>query len=745
MDNAELQSVTIDYAIQGMSCTACAARIEKTVGRLAGVEEVAVSYPARTAWIQYAPHLIEPAQIADKIKQIGFQPSVPEKAKEGLDKERRSLFIRLIFSALLTIPLLAAMVQHLSFTGAVQLPAILTNPWLQLGLATVIQFVIGMPFYYGAYQALRARSANMDVLVAVGTSAAYFYSHYIVLSAGFPLAAAHELPLYFETSAVVMTAVLLGKFIEVNATSRAQDSAAGYGKLKNETVLVERAGTPMEIKTEFVRIGDYVLVNPGETIPVDGVITKGESDVNESLLTGESLPAAKYAGDRVWAGTVNGRHPLRIRTEAAGHSTMLNRISELVRQAQRNKSAIQRQVDKVSGWFVPAMLLLAALTFLAWFFIFVPGNWEQAFRCSVAVVLVACPCALGLATPISLVVATGRLAKKGVVVKEAGALERLAQVNTIILDKTGTLTEGKPRIRQVYAHNGSKSAVIRLAAAVEFHSAHPLAKAIVTESDKMGLVLPSAEQFVYTSAKGVEATVENRQVGVGNAAWLIEKLHLQLSGGVALFANERERAGETVLYVIDDGKIAGAMSFTDTVKPNAREAISRLKRAGVAVILATGDHLAPALGAAKEAGIDKVYASLLPEDKLELVRKLQAGGRCVGMAGDGWNDAPALAASDVGMAMGDGTEAALTAGHLTLLQPRMTAIPEAVLISRLTVRNVRQNLTFAFIYNALIIPFAAYGMLQPWMAGTAMAFSSVSVVGNALRLNGRLRRALGHS
>ncbi|WP_042160683.1 heavy metal translocating P-type ATPase [Paenibacillus gorillae] len=745
MDNAELQSVTIDYAIQGMSCTACAARIEKTVGKLAGVEEVAVSYPARTAWIQYAPHLIDPAKIADKIKQIGFQPSVPEKAKEGLDKERRSLLIRLIFSALLTLPLLAAMVQHLSISGEVQLPAILTNPWLQLGLATVIQFVIGMPFYYGAYQALRARSANMDVLVATGTSAAYFYSHYIVLTAGFPLAAAHELPLYFETSAVVMTAVLLGKFIEVNATSRAQDSAAGYGKLKNETVTVERAGTLMEIKTEFVRIGDYVLVNAGETIPVDGVITKGESDVNESLLTGESLPAAKHAGDRVWAGTANGRNPLRIRTEAAGHSTMLNRISELVRQAQRNKSAIQRQVDQVSGWFVPAMLLLAALTFLAWFFIFTPGNWEQSFRCSVAVVLVACPCALGLATPISLVVATGRLAKKGVVVKEAGALERLAQVDTIILDKTGTLTEGKPRIRQVYAHNGSKSAVIRLAAAVEFHSAHPLAKAIVEESDKMGLVLPSAEQFVYTSAKGVEATVENRQVGIGNAAWILEKLRQPLSGGVSFFTDERERAGETVLYVIDDGKIAGAMSFTDTVKANAREAIARLKKAGVAVILATGDHLAPALGAAKEAGIDKVYASLLPEDKLELVRKLQAGGRRVGMAGDGWNDAPALAASDVGMAMGDGTEAALTAGHLTLLQPRMTAIPEAVLISRLTVRNVRQNLTFAFIYNALIIPIAAYGMLQPWMAGTAMAFSSVSVVGNALRLNGRLRRALGHN
>lgn len=739
MDHAD-NGVTVDFSVQGMSCTACAGRIEKSVGKMNGVQAVAVSYPARTAWVKYEPEIISPIHIMEKIGKLGFEASVPERAKEGLDNELRVLKLRLIVSIVLTLPLMSVMLQHVSWFGNIQVPLFLTNPYLQLSLATIIQFIIGLPFYIGAYHALRARSGNMDVLVAIGTSAAYLYSHYVVFTADKKLLAAHELPLYFETSAVVITAVLLGKYIEANATSKAQSDASGYGNLKQDIITVERGGTVLAIEPEFVRVDDYVKVIPGEIIPVDGIVTSGSSEVNESLLTGESLPVAKRTGDRVWAGTRNESSELRIRTEAAGHATMLHRISELVRQAQRSKSAIQRQVDAVAGWFVPAMLLVSISTFAAWLLFVQPGNLEQAFRCSIAVVLAACPCALGLATPISLVVASGRLAKRGIVVKEAGALERLAQLDMIVVDKTGTLTEGRPRVSHVHSLHGSRTGLLRIAAAAEGGSTHPLAIAIIEEAKRVGLVLPEKEHASYIPGQGVEAKLGNRKVGVGNAAFAAARQWSLPDEASLSFAAEREAAGETVLYVAEDSRLMGVISLVDTVKPYAKEAVSRLKQEGITVLLATGDHSAPAKSAAKTAGITKLYASMLPEDKLALIHKMKEAGHRIGMVGDGWNDAPALAAADVGLAMGDGTDAALTAGHITLLQPRMSAIPEAVLISRLTVRNVRQNLTFAFIYNALIIPFAACGLLQPWMAGTAMALSSLSVVGNALRLNGRLRR-----
>ncbi|GLX70777.1 heavy metal translocating P-type ATPase [Paenibacillus glycanilyticus] len=739
------KGITIDLAVQGMSCTACAARIEKNISKMPGVEAVAVSYSARTAWVQYMPEMVQPASIMEQIGKLGFKANLPEHAKEGFEKERSRLRIRLIISLLLTLPLLSAMIQHLAPFARIELPAMMTNPWLQLGLATIIQFVIGLPFYIGAYHAIRSRATNMDVLVATGTSAAYLYSHYLVFNADRTALFAHEVPLYFETSAVVITAVLLGKFIEASVTSRAQQDASGYSKLLNAVVRVERAGVELEIKTEFVRENDYVLVQAGQIIPVDGIVTSGESEVDESLLTGESVPLGKRSGDQVWAGTKNGGNTLRIRTTAAGYATMLSRIVDLVRQAQRSKSLIQRQVDAVSAWFVPTMLLLAFGTFAVWVTAVDPGNWTTAFRCAVAVVLAACPCALGLATPISLVVASGRLAKRGIVVKEAGALERLAQLNMLILDKTGTLTEGKPKISRIHAPTGSKQGLLRLAAAVEANSTHPLAIAIRAEAVQAGLVPPTAADYSYMTGKGVEANVEQRKIGVGNASFVAARNWTFGSPTIRSFAEECQKLGETVLYIADNNRVIGAMSFFDTVKPLSKSAVSRLRKEGVTVLLATGDHPAPALSAAQTAGIphERVYANMLPEDKLELVDQLKKQDYKVGMAGDGWNDAPALAAADVGLAMGDGTDAALTAGHITLLQPRMTAIPEALLISRMTVRNVRQNLTFAFIYNALIIPFAACGMLQPWMAGTAMAFSSVSVVGNAIRLGAKLKKAAG--
>lgn len=747
-DGRRKDSVTIDFAVHGMSCSACAARIERTIGKMDGVEHAAVSFPLRTAWVQFAQGKLEPALIAERVKQLGFEAHLHRSAQAGLQKEHRSLKLRLAAAALLTLPLLTGMAQHLPLLEPLTalLPALLLQPWLQLALATVIQFAIGMPFYFGAYHAIRQRSANMDVLVAIGTTAAYLYSHYTVFREGLfrPLAegGAHGPPLYFETSAVVITAVLLGKYLETAASLRAQKGSAGYSQLKAQVAAVERAGKIVHTQSEFVRAGDIVLAEAGDIIPVDGIIVSGQSSADESLLTGESLPVAKREGDPAWSGTRNVSAPLRIRTEAAGHETMLNRIEELVRQAQRSKSVIQRNVDAAASWFVPVMLVISLLTAVMWGALLEPGNWGKAFVCSIAVLLAACPCALGLAAPISLVIASGRLAKQGIVSKEAGALERLARIHTLILDKTGTLTEGKPKVSAVQAARIGSSAMMKLAAAAESGSSHPLAEAIRREARRLGLVVPPPERQKHVPGGGVEAVVGGQRFELGNARFTAER-GIEIGGKEQAFAASREKCGETVLYASLDGVCIGAVAFSDSVKPNAKETVRELAGMGLSVLLATGDHEAPARAAAKEAGIPDVHAAMLPEHKASLVEALKKQGKRVAMAGDGWNDAPALATADVGIAMGDGTAAALGAGHMTLIFSRLQAIPEAIAISRLTIRNIRQNLTFAFLYNAVIIPFAALGMLEPWMAGTAMAMSSVSVVGNSLRLSGQLRKRAG--
>lgn len=744
------RGISIDFAVQGMSCSACAARIEKAVCKMDGVQMAAVSFPLRTAWVQFKPELLGPNQIAERVKQLGFVALLNETSKEGVHKEHKSLKLRLALSAVLTLPLLTGMLQHIPLLEPLlaSLPAWLTLPWLQLILASIIQFVIGMPFYFGAYHAVRERSANMDVLVVIGTTAAYLSSHYAVFQNGLlhPAAAsaAHAPALYFETSAVVITAVLLGKYIEISVSLRAQRGSNSYGKLQSQTAAVERAGKVAHIQSEFVRAGDIVIVQAGETVPVDGIVCGGQSAADESLLTGESLPIAKREGDPVWAGTRNESARLRIRTEAAGHDTMLNRIQELVRQAQRSKSAIQRNVDAAAGWFVPVMLVFALATLIMWGAFLEPGNWSHACICAIAVLLAACPCALGLAAPISLVIASGRLAKQGIIAKEAGALERLAGIQTIIFDKTGTLTEGKLHVSACLAVMGSRASLIRLAAAAEAESDHPLSNAIRREAGKLGLVIPDASQYTFTPGGGVEAVIEEQRFAVGNARFAAER-DWTMGSAAAAFAKQREALGETVLFAAMKGQCVGAIAFSDKVKANARDTVKELRALGVTTLLATGDHEAPARAAANAAGIVHVHASMLPENKVALVEQLKRQGKRVAMAGDGWNDAPALAAADVGLAMGEGADAALSAGHMTLLFSRLQAVPEAIRISRLTIRNVRQNLTFAFLYNVFIIPVAAFGLLEPWMAGTAMALSSVSVVINALRLAGQLQRSAGAS
>ncbi|MBB3109483.1 Cu+-exporting ATPase [Paenibacillus phyllosphaerae] len=722
----------LDMTIQGMSCTACAARIEKGLGRMKGVEAVSVHYAGKSGSVRYYASLVSPEQIMDRVHDLGFRAALYG-SQQGESDEQGKLLLRLVLSILLSLPLLLGMLHHYEWLSGIPLPGFIQEPLLQFVLAAIVQFGIGMPFYFNAYYALRERTANMDVLVAFGTTAAFAYSYYAMLAG---------LPLYFETSAVVITAVLLGKWLEASISDQALRAATGFERLQVMEAVVLRSGAAVTVRVEELRTGDTLITKAGSRIAADGAVVRGHAFVDESFLTGESMPVSKEPGDPIFAGTMVSGGELVSRIQATGSATMLSRIAALTRQSQSSKSSIGRKVDALAGIFVPLMMLLAIVTLLIWLLILRPGDLSTAAVHALAVVLAACPCALGLAAPISLVLASGRMARRGIVLKEAGVLERLAALDTVVLDKTGTLTEGKPQLKQIAVASGrSKLALLRIAAAAEAASAHPFALALKEEAGKKGLVLPQAEQFQAVYGRGIRARVEGRLIAIGNRRFAEEEGHA-ISPEMIRFAETAESAGESVLYQFADGICEGAYAFYDPVKRSSIEAVKQLQQSGVEVWLATGDHPAAAHAAAAEAGIRHIHASMLPEDKKALIEQLRQRHRRVAMAGDGWNDAPALAAADVGMAMGDGTEAALAAGHMTLIRARLTGIPDAIRISRLALRNIRQNLAFAFVYNAIVIPFAAFGGLEPWMAGTAMAFSSVSVVGNALRLKKQMERVV---
>ncbi|MFD0711374.1 heavy metal translocating P-type ATPase [Paenibacillus sp. GCM10027626] len=725
-------SVILDLSIQGMSCTACASRIEKVIGRMEGVRGISVHYAGKAGSVEYMADAITPNHIIERIAGLGFR-AVPQESADDLRSESGALRIRFILAFILTVPLLWSMLHHYDWLRDVPVPLLLRDPLLQFVLAAVVQFGLGMPFYFNAYYALRERTANMDVLIVIGTTAAFGYSYVAMLTSQ---------ALYFETSAVVITAVLLGKWMESAASDRIKRASDGFASLVANEAVVERAGLRETVPVQQIRLGDTVIAEAGEPIAVDGIIAQGYAAVDESLLTGESMPVSKGPGDKVYAGTMPADGTLAIRTQALANETMLYKIALVTRQAQSAKSSIGRKVDRLAAVFVPLMIAMSLLTFIVWLFVLEPGNAGKAAVRALAVLLAACPCALGLAAPISIVLASARLARRGIVMKEAGTLERLAELNYIVLDKTGTLTEGKPVVADIYAAGTTMAnTILRWAAAAEAGTAHPYGMAIIAQARSRGLVIPPAQQSRTLPGKGIEAIVEGKRIAVGNArhaadhSWIIDRV-------AADFALRQEQAGATVLYLFVEGDCRGALALIDPVKRTSGEAVKQLQAAGLRLLLATGDHAQTAAGAARVAGIAHVEAEMMPEEKAELVRRLQGKGYRVGMVGDGWNDAPALAAADVGIAMGSGTDAALAAGHLALMRPRLTAITDALAISKLTVRNIRQNLTFAFLYNAIVIPFAALGWLEPWMAGTAMAFSSVSVVGNALRLNGQMRRAL---
>lgn len=721
--------------ITGMTCAACAARIEKGLNRLPGVEQANVNLALETAQVRFEPGAVSLEQIIDKVSQLGYGAVLKPSEQESEDirtREIRKQRNKLIVSAVLAFPLLWAMAGHFSFTSWIWTPELFMNPWFQLVLATPVQFVIGRGFYVGAYKALRSRSANMDVLVALGTSAAYFYSLYLSLES-LSMPHGHTPQLYYETSSILITLILLGKWFEALAKGRSSQAIKTLMGLQAKTALVLKDGVETEMLIEAVVPGDVLIVKPGEKIPVDGVVIGGASSVDESMLTGESIPVEKKEGDPVIGATVNKHGVLRVQAAKVGSETALAQIIRVVEEAQGSKAPIQRVADVISGIFVPIVVGIAVVTFLVWFFFVAPGSFAVALEKAIAVLVIACPCALGLATPTSIMAGSGRAAEYGILFKGGEHLEAAQGLQAIVLDKTGTITRGQPELREVVPAEGwDDAALLRLVGAAERGSEHPLADALVAGARARALDLPEATAFEAVPGHGITAVVEDRRVLAGTRR-LMAREGVDVSAAEAGMA-ALEAAGQTVLLVAVDGVYAGMVAVSDTVKETSKAAVARLKEMGLHVVMITGDNVRTAQAIAAEVGIDEVLAEVLPEGKAAEVKKLQARGLKTAMVGDGINDAPALAVADVGIAIGTGTDVAMEAADVTLMRGDLEGVPDAIAMSKRTMGNIKQNLFWALAYNTIGIPVAAAGFLAPWLAGAAMALSSVSVVLNALRL-----------
>jgi len=734
----------VGISISGMTCAACAARIEKAVGRMDGVEGISVNLALNTASLRVRPHQITFEQIEHKIEQLGYSAQVHrDNGEEDKTTDRLGTGITgwmAFVSMLLTLPFIWSMMEHHSLTSSWWVPDLLSNPWFQLTLATIAQFAIGQPFYRGAYYALKSGSANMDVLVVMGTSSAYFYSHYLMFHGGASGEAAHHggsgaAPLYFDASVMIFTIVWLGKWLEAISKRRTLVSLKRLQELRPETAYVVREEKEVKVPFHEVREGDTLVIRPGDQIPADGTVLEGYAAVNESMISGESVPVDKQPGDGVTSGTINLNGVLMVRAARVGHQSTVARMIRLMEEAQAAKPPIQRMADRISAVFVPVIIVVAIATFAAWYGIVEPGAIGGALEKAIAVLLIACPCALGLATPTSILVGSGRAAQSGILFKEGRQLEVLPGTEVVLLDKTGTLTAGKPSWVDAVAAKGTVTGLLRTVSGAEQHAEHPLGRAIVQEALNRGLTLPDGERFEAVPGRGIQATVEGRRVQVGSRRWLQDSGAAGVPEGAGLSRLERwEQEGCTVVHAAVDGQWYGAIALRDTLKPAARKAVRQLKAMGMEVRMVTGDHSRTARTIAKQAGLEQFAAEVQPEGKVAIVQQLQRDGKKVTMVGDGINDAPALAAADVGISIARGTDIAKSAADVVLLQGDLTGIVRAIRISRSTMRVIRQNLMFSLFYNALAIPLAVIGYLAPWMACTAMALSSVTVICNALRL-----------
>jgi Cu+-exporting ATPase len=695
--------------------------VEKALNKLEGVTSANVNLSTNKAVVEFPSGILEDSQIIAAIEKAGYKAEIERDAssdreKELREKEIKSLKRSFIISAILTLPLFSAMFFHMA--GQMN---ILTNGYFQWALATPVQFLIGARFYKGAYKSLRGGGANMDVLIAMGTSAAYFYSVYNIF------AGVHEY--YFEASAVIITLILLGKTFEAVAKGKTSEAIKKLMGLQPKTARVLKDGEEKEIPIENLQIGDVIIVKPGERVPVDGVIVQGSSSLDESMITGESIPVDKGEGDQVVGATINKFGSFRFEAQKIGKDTVLSQIIKLVEDAQGSKAPVQRLADKISGIFVPVVIVIALITFLAFNFI---DSFNTGLINAVAILVIACPCALGLATPTAIMVGTGKGAENGILIKSGEHLERAHKMDSIIFDKTGTITKGKPDVTDIASFGEDRDEILRIAASVEKTSEHPLGEAIVKKAEEEGLALSEADSFSAVPGKGLKAIFEGKDVLIGNRKLMLEN-HIDISDKEKDI-EKLEREGKTAMLLSVAGKLAGIIAVADGIKETSHAAIKELQSMGLKVFMITGDNERTARAIGAQVGIDNILADVLPEDKATEVEKLKSQGMHVGMVGDGINDAPALAAADVGFAIGTGTDVAMEAADITLMRGDLGGIVTAMRLSHKTMKTIKQNLFWAFFYNTLGIPFAALGFLNPMVAGAAMAFSSVSVVSNSLRL-----------
>ncbi|WP_408095552.1 heavy metal translocating P-type ATPase [Peredibacter sp. HCB2-198] len=717
---------TISLDIKGMTCASCVGRIEKVLKKDAGVISASVNLATEKAKIEFEKSKITVEGLVNLVKKAGYEARISSQdsksnKEEQLKREKNTI----ILSSLLTLPLVLPML--LGPYGHEFMP----SAWIQLLLATPVQFYIGLRFYKSAWGAIKARSGNMELLVAIGTTAAYGLSVFLMLKNLEHLG--HHTPhLYFEGSAVIITLVLLGKYLETKAKMQTSAAIKALQALQPPTARILRDNTEVTVAVEELKLHDQVVIRPGERIPVDGILIKGNTQVDESLITGESLPVDKKEGDKVVGGSINADGLIIVEVSALGSETMLSRIIRMVEDAQAVKAPIQRLVDKVSAYFVPTVLIIAVLTIVVTALI--SGNWETGIINGVAVLVIACPCALGLATPTSIMVGTGSAAKAGILIKDAEALEVAHSVTTIAFDKTGTLTEGKPSISKLITYEMDQNDFLSLLATIQSGSEHPLAKAVLNEAQSKNVNFKQPSSVKSLPGRGLEAVISDHKYYLANKR-LVEELNI-VNDTYQSVAKDRETLGETVSFLIEgtSNKLLGVVTFKDKIKASSFETIRQLKSQGIKTLMLTGDNYGSAQAVAKELGIDYVRAEVLPEHKASVIMEFKGKGEVVGMVGDGINDAPALAAADVGIAMSTGTDVAMHSSGITLMRGNPLLIPDAIAISRETYKKIKQNLFWAFIYNVIGIPLAAIGYLNPVIAGAAMAFSSVSVVTNSLLL-----------